>query len=252
MALSPVSTYTFAVEPFTEDAAGRLSWRVLGNRLLRCAGLHAAERGFGFADVVQSGRAWVLSRLVIEMQRMPASGEGYAISTWVAGLKRQFTERRYRIAAPGGEVLGYAYSIWALISTDTRRPIDLSAMGDEAAPLRAVPDEPFPDIRPGRIRVHEAERPAAEHTCRYTDLDVNGHLNSIRYIELLLDLFPPERFGSAGERPAAPRRIDMAYCAETAPGERIRLFADDLSGDSVQVEMRKDDGTVVARGEVTF
>ena len=32
--------------------------------------------------------------------------------------------------------------------------------------------------------------PVSEYQTRYSDIDINGHVNSIKYIEHILDLFP--------------------------------------------------------------
>ena len=46
-----IGTYKFVAEPFHVDFTGRLTMGVLGNHLLNCAGFHAAERGFGIAEI---------------------------------------------------------------------------------------------------------------------------------------------------------------------------------------------------------
>lgn len=79
-----VGRYGFEVEPFQEDYTGRLSWGVLGNLLLRCASLHSAHYGFGYNRAEEDAYAWVLSRLVIELDEMPRTGEQFTVETWVA------------------------------------------------------------------------------------------------------------------------------------------------------------------------
>ena len=66
-----VGTYQFVAEPFHVDFAGRLTMGVLGNHLLNCAGFHAAERGFGIAELNENHYTWVLSRLAVELEDMP-------------------------------------------------------------------------------------------------------------------------------------------------------------------------------------
>jgi len=46
-----IGTYNFVAEPFHVDFTGRLTMGVLGNHLLNCAGFHAADRGFGIAEL---------------------------------------------------------------------------------------------------------------------------------------------------------------------------------------------------------
>ena len=79
-----VGCYDFEVEPFQEDFTGRLSWGVLGNLLLRCASLHATTHGFGYNRVDDDAYAWVLSRMVVELDEMPRTGERFTLETWVA------------------------------------------------------------------------------------------------------------------------------------------------------------------------
>lgn len=84
------STYNYNVEPFTEDICGNLAWGNLGNLILRCASLHAGEHGFGYPQMIKLHHAWVLSRLVIEMESLPKTGEDFGIETWVDRLYRVY------------------------------------------------------------------------------------------------------------------------------------------------------------------
>lgn len=209
--------YDFSVEPFSEDFSGRLSWRFLGNHLLRCASLHAGSHGFGYKEMQTMRHAWVLSRLVVELEEMPRTGEQYAIETWVSRVYRQFTDRLFEIKAPNGQSYGHAFSIWALIDTENRQPTDLSLLpaGDFTTIVNS--ERGIPIKGPGRIRI-KSTTPVRTLPTFYSDLDINGHVNSIRYIEMVLDLFPKSMFETC-----EPRRIEMAYCAETYCGETLYL-----------------------------
>ena len=223
-----VGRYGFEVEPFQEDYTGRLSWGVLGNLLLRCASLHSAHYGFGYNRAEEDAYAWVLSRLVIELDEMPRTGEQFTVETWVGRIYRLFSDRPYAVRAADGRVLGYALSVWALIDKATRRPVDLEQMA---------------------IRV-KAAAPTATYTARYTDIDINGHFNSIRYLELVLNLFPKERY--ATHRVA---RVEMAYSSETYCGETLSLYCEEVAPGQFAVEIRKNADTqpqVAVRADITF
>ncbi len=244
-----VGRYDFEVEPFQEDYTGRLSWSVLGNLLLRCASLHATRHGFGYNRVEEDAYAWVLSRLVVELDEMPRTGDRFTVETWVGTVYRLFTNRLFALRTAGGQAFGHALSIWALIDKATRRPVDLEQVADSRFRNALVEGLPCPVRPPGRIRVR-ATRAAATFTARYTDLDINGHLNSIRYIDMVLNLFPKETY--ATHRVA---RIEMAYSVETYCGETLSLFTEETSPGVHAVEIRKDLGPqseVVVRAEVTF
>ena len=227
-----IGHYPFLVEPFSEDIAGRLSWRFMGNHLLRCASLHAGSRGFGFSDVLQSHHAWGLSRLVIEMQEMPRTGQPYVVSTWVSKIYRQFTDRLFAITDGAGHTYGHASSIWALIDIDSRQPLDLAAIS-EGNFGNAVCEQTVPIAPAGRVRI-KATTPERRLKALYSDLDINGHVNSIRYIEMVRDLFRPSLLMAH-----PPRRIELSYCAETYPGEELLLYHDTEPSGRHCVEIRK-------------
>ena len=119
-----ISTFTFEVEPFTEDFTGHLSWSGLGNILLRSAQKHASARGFGFGATSPEGLSWVFSRLIVECPVRPAAGQRFHVSTWPIEVRRQFTIRLFRIFDNAGNTIGHAYSVWALIDLKTRAQIE--------------------------------------------------------------------------------------------------------------------------------
>jgi acyl-ACP thioesterase len=53
----------------------------------------------------------------------------------------------------------------------------------------------------------------------YGDLDVNCHLNSMRYIDHVMDTLPPDFF-----RSHQMRRIEIAYVAEGHWGDTVRIY----------------------------
>ncbi len=239
------SAFSFMVEPFSEDYTGRLSWRFMGNHLLRCASLHAGNWGFGFEDMQRTHHVWVLSRLVVELDEMPKTGEYYAIETWVSRIYRQFTDRLFAVTGPQGRTYGYAFSTWALINMDTRQPLDLVSLPEDGFTKALIPTD-VPIKGPGRIRV-KSDVPARKVQTCYSDLDINGHVNSIRYIEMMLDLFPKSRYDRA-----RVRRLEVAYCLESYCGDTLSFFTEDTPEGITYVEIRKDDGTVVVKAAVTF
>lgn len=240
-----IGTYSFIAEPFHVDFTGRLTLGVLGNHLLNCAGFHATDRGFGIATLNEDNYTWVLSRLAIELEEMPYQYEKFTVQTWVENVYRLFTDRNFALLDKDGKKIGYARSVWAMINLNTRKPADLLALHGGSI-VDYVCDEPCPIGKPSRIKVASCE-PAATLTAKYSDIDINGHVNSIRYIEHILDLFPIEKY-----RAKRIRRFEMAYVAESYYGDELSFFMDDAGEDVYQVEVRKNDGEVVCRSKVEF
>lgn len=240
-----VGTYQFVAEPFHVDFNGRLTMGVLGNHLLNCAGFHASDRGFGIATLNEDNYTWVLSRLAIELDEMPYQYEEFTVQTWVENVYRLFTDRNFAIINKEGKKIGYARSVWAMINLNSRKPADLLALHGGSI-VDYVCDEPCPIEKPSRIKV-TSEQPVACLTAKYSDIDINGHVNSIRYIEHILDLFPIELY-----KTKRIRRFEMAYVAEGYYGDELSFYCDEAGENEFHVEVKKNAHEVVCRSKVVF
>lgn len=241
-----IGKYIFTAEPFHVDFKGRLTLAVLGNHLLNSAGFHAADRGFGIEDVNEEQNTWVLSRLAIELKDMPAQYENFSVETWVEDVYRLFTDRNFAFCDEKGENFGYARSVWAMINRETRKPVDLLSM-HEGHITDYICKKECPIEKPSRIRVNATEA----HTCltaKYSDIDINEHVNSVRYIEHILDLFPLDLY-----RTMNIRRFEIAYIAESYYGEELKFYkeAGNEEGE-YNVEVRKGNNEVVCRSKIIF
>lgn len=244
--LGKIGTYQLVTEPFHVDYTGHLSIGVLGNHLLNVAGFHSHDRGFGIDRLNKEHYTWVLSRLALEMLTdLPYQYEPFTVETWVENVYRLFTDRNFAVLDKNGKPVAYARSVWAMINTDTRKPVDLMAVheGDIAG---YICDRECPIEKPSRIKVTSQE-PVEELPVRYSDLDINGHVNSIRYIEHILDLFPVDAF-----REQQVRRFEMAYVAETMSTDTMAFYMDKVDNGHYDVEVKKNRQEVVCRSKVIF
>lgn len=240
-----VGTYKFVAEPFHCDCSGRLTMGVLGNHLLNCAGFHAADRGFGMATLNENHYTWVLSRLAVELEEIPREYEEFSIQTWVENVYRLFTDRNFAVLDKEGKAIGYARSVWAMISMENRKPADLLALhGGSIAGYVCAKDCPI--SKPGRIKV-SAQSPVAVYRTKYSDIDINGHVNSIKYIEHILDLFPMETF-----KEKRVKRFEMAYVAESYYGDTLDFYSEPAGEDAYGIEVKKNGAEVVVRSKVIF
>lgn len=242
---SKVGTYRFVAEPFHVDFMERLTMGVLGNHLLNCAGFHAADRGFGIATLNENHYTWVLSRLAIELEDMPRAYEDFTIQTWVENVYRLFTDRNFAILDKDGKPIGYARSIWAMISMETRKPADLLTLHGGSI-TDYVCQKDCPIAKPGRIKVEE-QQALDEYKIRYSDIDLNGHVNSVKYIEHILDLFPMEWF-----RQKTVKRFEVAYVAESYYGDTLSFYRQQISENEFDIEVKKNGQEVVVRSKVIF
>lgn len=243
---SLIGKYPFEVETFQIDYTGGLSFGFLANKMLITAGNHANERGFGKERLSADGKTWVLSRLAIEIYEYPGEGDTYFVETWVESVNRLFTSRNFRVLSADGHAIGYARTIWALIDITTRQPADLTTLYDGELATYSC-DEECPIKGVSRARVTATE-PSGEFMPLYCDIDYNGHLNSVKYIEHILNCLPLEIF-----RTHTIRRAEVSYSVECFYRERLFVFMDKKDdGHEYDVEIRKETGEVACRAKIIF
>jgi len=233
--LDKIERYRFAVEPFHVDFTGHLFLGVLGNHLLNAAGRHSHNRGWGIDQLNERHYTWVLSRLSIELTETPAQYEHVEVETWVESVMKLFTERNFLIRnADDGRIYGYARSIWAMIDLETRQPSNLLEVknGDILNYVIPAEEKPCPIAKHGRVRVTSTDPVRAIPTF-YSDVDINGHINSVKYIEHILDLFSREQFEQH-----RIRRFEIAYKAESYLGDTLTFLTEETEGEH-HVEIRK-------------
>ena len=241
-----VGRFPFVAEPFHVDFTGHLTMSVLGNHLLNCAGVHASDRGFGIAEVNENHYTWVLSRLAIELTDLPRQYESFEIKTWVENVYRLFTDRNYAILNKDGQPIGYARSIWAMISMETRKPADLLTLHGGNITDYVCTTEACPIEKAGRVKVTHPMLPITYQT-KYSDIDINGHVNSIKYIEHTLDLFPKDTFEKK-----RIKRYEIAYVAESYYKDTLFFYAQETQPNEFDIEVKKNDAEVVVRCKIVF
>ena len=241
-------------EPFHCDFAHSLFMGHLGNQLLNAADFHSTDRGFGMSYLNTIQKTWVLSRLAIEMQQMPRQYERFFVETWVESATRYFTNRNFRVVGIGSDgnpdeskVYGYGRSVWAMIDTESRQPTDILAIHDGAINEWIVKDKPCPIDKGGRVKMGADAELVRTIDTYYNDVDVNGHINSVKYIEHVLDLWNLEWY-----RQHQIRRFEIAYVAESHQGDRLGFYQELGSDGGINVRICKDGGVEVVRSKVLF
>ena len=250
--MDKIGKYEFVAEPFHCDFSGRMFLGHLGNQMLNAADFHSTDRGFGMKYLMTINRSWVLSRLAIEMTEMPVQQEHYTIETWVENAMKFFTSRNFQVTGGNGRVYGYGRSIWAMIDTETRQPTDIYAIDNGAINDWIVADKPCPIEKGGRVKMGEnAEFVRSIDVC-YNDIDINGHVNSIKYIEHVLDLWD-----IAWYREHRLKRFEIAYVAEAHQGDTLSFYREPTAENEycvrlMKTEMQTGNPTEVCRCKAVF
>ncbi|MBR1548837.1 MAG: acyl-[Prevotella sp.] len=245
--MDKIGKYEFLAEPFHCDYSGRLFMGHLGNHMLNAADFHSAARGFGMQYLLGIHRSWVLSRLAIEMNDMPAMYTKFCVETWVESAMRYFTSRNFAVIGTDGKTYGYGRSIWAMIDTESRQPTDIFAIDNGAINNWIVADKECPIDKGGRVRLSGDGELIRTIDTYYNDVDINGHINSVKYIEHVLDLWPISWY-----REHQIRRFEIAYVAEAHQGDSLSFNREQAGEGEYCIRIVRGDGTECCRSKVVF
>jgi acyl-ACP thioesterase len=221
------------------DFNGRATVASVCWHFLDAAWSHAQALGVGNDALGQMAKFWVLSRLRIEVRHFPVWGVTGSLRTWPRGVTHVFAMRDFELLDPAGAVLMAGSSAWLVLDMKTRRPQRISKIlpGFENLENRAALGRD-----PEKLPEGTAWDRQSAATVRYMDLDVNGHMNSSRYLGLILDAYPVEF-----HRTHSVRALEVNYLDETRAGETVAILTRQSGPDAFAHSMIKEDGTEVCR-----
>ena len=245
--MDKVGKYEFLAEPFHCDFSQRLFMGHMGNHMLNAADYHSSARGFGMKYLMTIKRSWVLSRLAIEVNEMPEQYTKFNVETWVENAMRFFTQRNFAISDDNGKVYGYGRSVWAMIDTDSRQPCDILSIKDGAINEWIEAEKPCPIDKGGRVKMSDNAEFVHAIDTYYNDVDINGHINSVKYIEHVLDLWSIDWY-----KAHRIQRFEIAYVAESHAGDKLSFYREETGENEFCVRIVRTDGTECCRSKVKF
>ena len=232
------NTYHFNVEPQDVDFTLHSTIAALCNNVLNIAGVDAQRNGFGVDSLMKNNCSWVLSRLAMEFDTRPEQFTQYTIRTWVNYDGRVLSSRNFVLTDAAGNIFGRVVSQWAMINFETRRPADLTQLAESY--MAVLSDEASPCERPHKLTAIEPEQ-TFEHRIVYSDIDFNRHVNTMRYMDMMVDMLPIETFSET-----RPVRIDFHFVKESVYGQTLTVGLHNADNVSL-FEIKSDDGAVVCR-----
>jgi len=223
MKFSPLHVHTYDLTAGESDARGLMPPTLVTERVIEVATEHANALGIGYDQLITENMGWVLSRLVIEMKRYPRINDRYTLATWIEGYNRHFSLRNFEMTDRyDGSTLGYMRTVWAAMDFKARAMADLTVFECERFPLLRDRECPIaPSVRLGRLP-DDASVTTTHHRFGYCDLDFNRHVNTLRYIELILNHWSLEWHDMN-----IIRRLDLSFNRECRYGEDVVLRAVD-------------------------
>lgn len=218
------------------NAEGSVSFSYLTRNIIDIATEHANSLGIGNPSMVEMNAGWILSRITIELFEVPRVNSEYKIKTWIEDFNRHFSTRSFKIYSEDGHTYGFCRTIWLVIDAETHKNLGLSHFNlpeemilGEKAPIK-LQEKHFPIFKEltsdAPAKSIQADYAPFEYTFKYCDLDFYRHVNTVRYVELLLNQFSLKEHDET-----EVKRIELSFLHEACYGMKTELLRSDSNKD---------------------
>jgi len=232
------------IEPFDVDPLGRLRPQTLLAFLLNSAWNHAAGTAYGHDELATRNLMWVLIKVQILVKRLPLWGETITVETWGKRAIRLYALRDFTVTSGKGEKLVSATSSWTVLNKTSGRPQKF----DER--LSQLPWEPGRDeIETSLEKVPQlkAGKELARFRVRFSDIDVNRHVNSAKYLQWMVDAHSYQDLEAS-----EVTSIELSFLSEAGPDDDVVVFSEERKGHELCSVRLAADGKELCRGRFAW
>jgi len=192
--------------------------------------------------------AWVFYKYDINMVKYPKYRDVISIRTEPIGFNKFYAFRKYYINNEEGELLGESVALFFMINIEKRRPMRIPP---EEYKLYSVESDLKKNIDMEDIIKVEGGEHFKEFNTRYSDIDSNGHVNNVNYIQWAIESVPLEIV-----KAYEIKRIKVIFEKETTYGDIVHVSATVLKEDDKKIitvhSIKSNDGKEVSKVEATW
>lgn len=175
------------IPSFDVDMLQRLKPASFLNYAQEAANIHADTIGVGYDSMQITKKAWVLARMHVVFHEMPRWRDNINLQSWHKGGNGLLFFRDFVAYDSCGNKIISATSSWLVIDIETRRLTKNSEFeqNDDTCIREDVIVEPA-----DKLAMPKGVQPlhVMTHSVNYSDLDMNGHVNNVKYTEWAMNV----------------------------------------------------------------
>ncbi len=220
----PIYEKKFKVHSYLIDPNRRLSLQALFWLFGEAAHYDAGRRGWGYQEMIDRHQAWVLIRALVEVRRMPVWEEEITLKTWPRMMEGVQAYRDFTVLDQAGSRLAAGSTVWSLLDLATRRPVRMSGVEYKTGSLAGLAAI---DRKPEKIAWPSDMCPVNRFKARYSQLDMNLHVNNARYLEWIINEVPMDIVLNN-----EIRMVEANFLSEIKPEDEIEILMKPISKDN--------------------
>jgi acyl-ACP thioesterase len=214
---------TFPVRYQDTDPRLRITPTALVGIMQEAAILHSEAVGRGIDYLSSRNLSWMIVQTRAQIKKPPAWRTPVRVTTWPSEMGRLLSRREFILSDEEGKPFLTATTLWALMNTQKRRVTRGPAEVGNAYSVfeeRAL-DGPF-------RRPPHCENPQMEKSfiIRRWEIDFNGHVNNLRYLDWMLETLPDDIWEGY-----YICELNIRYQKEAGPAGSVQALAVELTTD---------------------
>jgi len=208
-------TYSFTTEfpvgAAESDLFGRLKPSALQRFIQDTSTLHTIELRVTREELIEAaGAIWILMRIRFTLERPVLYGETLELTTWPVHSTGATFLREVEIKS-NGKTVGNSSSLWVIADVSTHKILRPAAVFEK---IGGFPTEDRHFAPPDKFSAPEILTSAEAYRVGYSDTDMNGHVNNVRYADFACNAL---RFDTMPDLYA--KTLQISYLSECIPGE---------------------------------
>jgi acyl-ACP thioesterase len=203
----------YRIRSYEVDCRNRLSILSMFSFMQEAASRHAAALGVSIQQLLAENYTWLLSRLKIEIAACPGWNDQIQVHTWPSGTQQLFALRDFKMNGADNQTIATAISAWLVIDLQKRRPVRIAPFVERLKPIEGshVLNDRLDKLPALSNAVHEKS-----FIVRYSDLDINQHVNNVKFVEWVVEGVPAATLNAA-----APSELEINFLAEAFHEDQI-------------------------------
>ena len=175
---------------------------------------NVSEMGYGHKELSKERHMWVIIRMQMHINRLPKLDEEFYISTHPGDSKAFLFFRYFEVYDASNKLIACASSSWVVLNYDTRKVVIRPF--EKTLPVETDKDDiPLPEKVLG-----DAPHLVDTRKARYSEVDMNGHINNTRYVDYIQDLHDTKFF-----KENRISKILINFEKEIMEGDTISLYS---------------------------
>lgn len=213
-----IFTYEYKTRYTDVGSDNKLTLKALVATLQQAAISHSEEAGYGVSTIDKTHLAWLLLDWKVQVISYPNSNETLIVKTWPRVFDKLYSYRDFEVFDKNNNLIAIASSKWFAIDTESKKIRKLTPKITEAygEPFtKCVFENAFNE----KLKVPEDLNLNFNYEIQRRDIDTNGHVNNLNYIDFALETLDDEIYNSN-----TFNNLEVIYKKEIKLNEKINCY----------------------------